>query len=583
MARANTQYDTEEEDDDDDRNDLRYFHIPYVANYGKQFFANFLNSPLLPIEQTIKPLVQLIDNIETKLYIIKQQLNTDSTRNLTLDELGAIHLYTLEESPHTKCIYYLLNQAICRGLPEELQLWYPYLNLLLTALNKLGSIDRHCTVYLGVRSCDLSDEYKEDGIYTWWNFSSCLPSLDQMKLPRFLGAGGVRTVFKIDCYSSKRLPWSDDDEVILMPGFHFQVVGKLRSLDDLNTTYIREKTPSSVEVMSSVRIVKALEAAPQKSPSVAALEIEQQEKPSRKRRPGFKKTAHRIIKMSQVLNGCSDHVLQLSGKKLSFDELKHTLNERLIQEITILNLSKTHLTKEKAKVVGEILRKNVTLTELNLSYNPLGNVGCLRIAQALRDNKHLLTLNLYNTKLSCDAGQYLAEMLSLNHHLRSLHLGVNSLSNVGVKDLLSGNIQLNYLNLSCNRIDQDGCQHLADFLENSQTLIELDFGGNPIGDKGIQILYKSLMSNKTLTDLHVWHCQITNFETICNLIKSNSRLVQLDLEGNQITDEHANALLMATKNNTTLEKLNLSHNKISDKLKTTLQQLATPHLSVILG
>ncbi|CAF4164948.1 unnamed protein product [Rotaria magnacalcarata] len=91
------------------------------------------------------------------------------------------------------------------------------------------------------------------------------------------------------------------------------------------------------------------------------------------------------------------------------------------------------------------------------------------------------------------------------------------------------------------------------------------------------------MSNKTLTDLHVWHCQITNFETICNLIKSNSRLVQLDLEGNQITDEHANALLMATKNNTTLEKLNLSHNKISDKLKTTLQQLSTPHLSVILG
>ncbi|CAF4119616.1 unnamed protein product [Rotaria socialis] len=153
-----------------------------------------------PMEQTIEQLVQLIDDIDTNVYIIKQELSADNPKDLALDELAANHLYTLEESPHTKCVSYRLNHAI-------------------RPLNKLPSIERHCTVYRGVRvrSCDLSDEYNEDG------------------------TGGVRIVFKIDCYSSKRIPWSDDDEAVLMPGFYFQVVGKLRSSDDLNTVYIREK------------------------------------------------------------------------------------------------------------------------------------------------------------------------------------------------------------------------------------------------------------------------------------------------------------------------------------------------------
>ncbi|CAF3469166.1 unnamed protein product [Rotaria sp. Silwood2] len=576
MAGVNALLDTE---DDEDTNNLRYFDIPYAANYDKQSLSVILNSPLLLIEEAIKPLVHLIDDITTKVYIIKQQLTADDTSDLTLDEFGAIHLYISEGSPRTKCIYFLLNEAIRRGFSKELQLWHPYLNLLLTALGKLPSIGHHCTVYRGVRSCDLSDEYKDDSIYTWWTFGSCLQSLDQMKLPTFLGKQGVRTIFKIDCYSGKRLPLSEDDEVILMPGFHFQVVGKLRSLDDLNTIYVREIPPSSTEIMPPVQIVKTAEAHQESLPLVVKTK---EQRKSTKSRKSFKNTAHRVIKMSKVVQVCSDHILELSGKKLPIDDLKHSLNERLTQEISILNLSKTNLTKEKVKVVAEILRTNLTLIELNLSYNPFGNAGCLLIAQALHGNKHLITLNLYNTKLSCDAGQYLAEMLSLNHHLRSLHLGVNSLGNLGVKYLLYGNIELHHLNLCCNRIDQDGCQYLADLLEKNQTLTQLDVGGNPIRDKGIKIICQSLMINKTLIDLHVWYCQISNLETICNLLKSHSTLTQLDLEGNQITDEHADVLLSVAEINKTLEKLNISDNKISDNFKKTFQQPATLRLSIIL-
>ncbi|CAF5011116.1 unnamed protein product [Rotaria sp. Silwood1] len=577
MAIANALFDTE---DDEDTNNLRYVDIPYAANDIKQFLSIIMNSPLLPIEEAIKPLVHLIDDIATKVYIIKQKLTTDDTDNLTLDELTAIHLYIWEGSQPTKCIYYLLNEIIRHEFPEEFQLWHPYLNLLLTALGKLPSIGHHCIVYRGVRLCDLSNEYKDDGIYTWWTFGSCLRSLDQMKSPRFLGKQGVRTVFKIDCYSGKRLPLSEDDEIILMPGFHFQVVGKLRSLDDLNTIYIREISPSSTEIILPVPVVTTIEE-PEEPLSLVVKTIPQG-KSSMKSRKSLKNTTYRIIKMSKVLHVFSDHILELSGKRLRIDDLKHILNERLTQKITILNLSKTNLTKAKVKVIAEILRTNLTLIELNLSYNPLDNAGCLLIAQALHGNKHLITLNLYNTKLSCNAGQYLAEMLLLNHHLRSLQLGVNSLGNLGVKYLLYDNIQLHHLDLHCNKIDQDGCQYIANLLEKNQTLAQLDVGGNPIKDNGINILCNGLMRNQTLIDLHIWHCQISNLETICNLLKSYSTLKQLDLEGNQITDEHANVLLLMAKNNKTLEKLNISNNKISDKFKQTFQQLATLRLFIIL-
>ncbi|CAF3942032.1 unnamed protein product, partial [Rotaria sp. Silwood1] len=503
MAIANALFDTE---DDEDTNNLRYVDIPYAANDIKQFLSIIMNSPLLPIEEAIKPLVHLIDDIATKVYIIKQKLTTDDTDDLTLDELAAIHLYIWEGSQPTKCIYYLLNEIIRHEFPEEFQLWHPYLNLLLTALGKLPSIGHHCIVYRGVRLCDLSNER-----------------------------------FKHD---------------------------------------LREISPSSTEIILPVPVVTTIEE-PEEPLSLVVKTIPQG-KSSMKSRKSLKNTTYRIIKMSKVLHVFSDHILELSGKRLRIDDLKHILNERLTQKITILNLSKTNLTKAKVKVIAEILRTNLTLIELNLSYNPLDNAGCLLIAQALHGNKHLITLNLYNTKLSCNAGQYLAEMLLLNHHLRSLQLGVNSLGNLGVKYLLYDNIQLHHLDLHCNKIDQDGCQYIANLLEKNQTLAQLDVGGNPIKDNGINILCNGLMRNQTLIDLHIWHCQISNLETICNLLKSYSTLKQLDLEGNQITDEHANVLLLMAKNNKTLEKLNISNNKISDKFKQTFQQLATLRLFIIL-
>ncbi|CAF1604187.1 unnamed protein product [Didymodactylos carnosus] len=162
-------------------------------------------------------------------------------------------------------------------------------------------------------------------------------------------------------------------------------------------------------------------------------------------------------------------------------------------------------------------------------------------------------------------------MLAVNKRLRSLHLGVNSLGNLGVKYLFieGSNIQLHYLNLCCNRIDHEGCQYLVKMLARNETLTYFDIGGNAIKDRGVQEICNSLLNNQTLTELHMWHCQITDSNAIGDLLKSNLTLVELDLEGNHITDNGgmiiADILLSTTIKSKTLKLLNLSHNKITDK------------------
>ncbi|CAF1575957.1 unnamed protein product, partial [Didymodactylos carnosus] len=341
-----------ESDDDEELNNLRFFDIGHVTHEDEKssLIIDCLNSPLASFEEACKPLENLIDNIQTKVYIIRQQQQMGNHNCVCLvpDESAAIQLYTWEWSPHSTCIYFILNETLRHPLANSV-LWYSYLKLLLTAIDKLPPIER-CTLYRGIRLCDLSGEYEDDKVYTWWNITSCLQSQEQMTSRIFLGTHGTRTLFQIDCYSGKKNPLSQDgDEVILMPGFHFQVIGKLRSLDELNTIYIREIEPSSLTLIKPP-IIATTAIAVEEEPSLAPEEVKKKHRRKStltKTKKTFKSTALRLIEMSKLSNECADHILEFSNKKLSIDELNLSLNERLTQKITILNLSNTNLIKEK--------------------------------------------------------------------------------------------------------------------------------------------------------------------------------------------------------------------------------------------
>jgi ankyrin repeat protein len=89
--------------------------------------------------------------------------------------------------------------------------------------------------------------------------------------------------------------------------------------------------------------------------------------------------------------------------------------------------------------------------------------------------------------------------LSNTRTLEKLNLSGNATKN-NVEyfcDIIKQN-KLTELNISQNKIDEDGIKKIATYLENNSTLKILDLSGNNITPAGLQALYKALEKNDTL-------------------------------------------------------------------------------------
>ncbi|CAF1456170.1 unnamed protein product [Adineta ricciae] len=106
----------------------------------------------------------------------------------------------------------------------------------------------------------------------------------------------------------------------------------------------------------------------------------------------------------------------------------------------------------------------------------------------------------------------------------------------------------------------DKTRHLRNLPLNTiksqmMTLIELDLGGNQIGDKGAQYISDVLRQNTTLTKLLLFGNQIGDKGAQClsDSLQQNTTLEELNLYNNQIGPQSKNALTDLQKNNKALK------------------------------
>ncbi|CAF1336951.1 unnamed protein product [Rotaria sordida] len=147
----------------------------------------------------------------------------------------------MEWQPYQKSFYVILNTALRALNREDLKPWFLYLRLVLHAFEKLPVT--HHIIYRGAK-LDLADEYRRGNTIVWWAFSSCIVSIEILNNERFLGKTGVRTLFSIECFSSKNIRshsfYPEEDEVLLLPGRQFEVVGCLDQGHGLYIIQLRE-------------------------------------------------------------------------------------------------------------------------------------------------------------------------------------------------------------------------------------------------------------------------------------------------------------------------------------------------------
>ena len=171
------------------------------------------------------------------------------------------------------------------------------------------------------------------------------------------------------------------------------------------------------------------------------------------------------------------------------------------------------------------------VTELHICGNEIKDNGMAHVANSLQANTTMKQL------IACECG----------------------ISDKGIQSLaaaLAGNsaICLEYLNISCNKIGDDGITAIANVLNSIKFL---SFGNNflEISEKGAESLAKELATNSSLVDLDLLETEIgeNGIAHIATALQSNNTLKSLAVGAENMVDEEIVTLANSLTTNTSLE------------------------------
>jgi len=200
-----------------------------------------------------------------------------------------------------------------------------------------------------------------------------------------------------------------------------------------------------------------------------------------------------------------------------FAELK-LLKEHLQkkeQDLCVINFSNCQIGKKKARLIASALT-SATGFELTASFdcsnNILKNAGTRILAQALREsNISFILLDLSNNKIGDDGACFLFKSLESQRVLATVNLCCNDIGPAGAKALVEY-VEKNptcpeSIDISCNHIGDNGAFDIAEMLPSkSQNIQWLNLCNNSIGIKGTEALISSLAeisSSKCIKHFHL--------------------------------------------------------------------------------
>ena len=209
--------------------------------------------------------------------------------------------------------------------------------------------------------------------------------------------------------------------------------------------------------------------------------------------------------------------------------------------------------------LAEALRDNQSVTGLWLKRNPIGVSGAYHLAEMLRHNQSIRTLDLVNTQIGAEGLAAILEVLTYNNStVERLYLGGNQIQPHHASllaNLLANNPVITGLLLNVNHLGDRGVTVLADGLAENKTLIELGLASNGIGVEGCNSLLAALATHPAIGNLDLGYSPSTGV---------------LGAQPNQIGDIGGSAIAKFLKSNSTLSKLNLARNGISQEGKIAL-------------
>lgn len=230
---------------------------------------------------------------------------------------------------------------------------------------------------------------------------------------------------------------------------------------------------------------------------------------------------------------------------------------------------------------SEVASKGIQLLDLN--GNPLGEGSCDTLCNMLRGNQSIISLNLGNTEIGTMTLIQLAKVMWYNNTIKVLNLenprtyDKEETTTYHLAKMVRANRSLSELYLGKHNIGDRGAQLLAEYLEDNATLRVLDVRCNKIGVAGAEAFAILLMrGGGVLATLNLSSNRICDQggQALGVALRNSKHLLSLDISSNSIGDMGLVAIADALNANTTLQRLLIFGNHFGEQSSDALRELS---------
>ncbi|XP_073485507.1 NACHT, LRR and PYD domains-containing protein 12-like isoform X2 [Aquarana catesbeiana] len=294
--------------------------------------------------------------------------------------------------------------------------------------------------------------------------------------------------------------------------------------------------------------------------------------------------------LSFILESCreTEH-LNLKGCNVQNEGLRKLLPA--LHTIRSLSFYNNNLTDSSCTDLASGIRNNKALRRLDLSWNHMEGPHFRDLMTALTTSQ-IEELILYGNNLTESSSIHLGSGIRNNQTLRTLDLSGNNLEGPHFRDLMEAlpTSRIEELHLYGSRLTDSSCTHLASGIRNNQTLRGLGLSGNNLEgphfsdlmtalttsrieelllndnhltDSSCPLLASGIRNNQTLSKLHLCRNNLEgpHFRDLMTAL-TTSRIEELFLNSNNMKSSSCTHLALGIRNNQTLKRFDLSYNNL---------------------
>ncbi|XP_040188021.1 NACHT, LRR and PYD domains-containing protein 3-like isoform X2 [Rana temporaria] len=277
---------------------------------------------------------------------------------------------------------------------------------------------------------------------------------------------------------------------------------------------------------------------------------------------------------SGIRNNQTLRTLILSENNLGGPHFRDLMEALTTSQIEKLQLSINNLTDSSCPHLASGIRNNQTLRTLDLSINNLEGPHFRDLMEALTTSQ-IEELLLDNNSLTDSSSPHLASGIRNNQTLRKLDLSCNNLKGPHFRDLMEAltTSRIEELQLDKNHLTDSSCPHLASGIRNNQTLRRLNLSGNYLEGPHFRDLMEALTTSR-IEELQLSSNNLTNSSCshLASGIRNNQTLRTLNLSINNLEGPHFRDLMEALTTSR-IEKLKIVGSSMSEEAKKELKKM----------